>query len=38
MVITQEPDGREVEYYRLTNIRSPANFTDADFHPDRLGK
>jgi len=38
MVITQEPDGREVEYYCFTNIRSPANFPDANFHPERLGK
>ena len=36
MVITHEPDGRVVEYYCFTNIRSPANLTDADFHPDRL--
>lgn len=29
--------GREVEYYCFTKFRVPANFTDADFHPDRLG-
>lgn len=29
--------GREVEYYCFTKFRAPANLTDADFHPDRLG-
>ena len=29
--------GREVEYYCFTKFRVPANLTDADFHPDRLG-
>ncbi|QEL14513.1 DUF1571 domain-containing protein [Limnoglobus roseus] len=35
-VTTDEKD-REVEYYCFTNWKVPANLTDADFHPDRLG-
>ncbi len=36
--ITTDEKDREVEYYCFTNWKVPANLTDADFHPDRLGK
>lgn len=37
LVMTFE-GGREVEYYCFTAVRAPANLTDADFDPARLGK
>lgn len=37
LVITYEA-GREVEYYRFDQFRIPAGLTDADFHPDNMGK
>ena len=33
-----QPKAREVEYYCFTGFRSPANLTDADFDPARMGK
>jgi hypothetical protein len=33
-----QPKAREVEYYCFTQFRSPANLTEADFDPARLGK
>jgi hypothetical protein len=30
--------GKEVEYYAFDQFKLPANFTDADFSPDRLSK
>lgn len=33
-----QPKPREVEYYCFTGFRSPANLTDADFDPARMGK
>jgi Protein of unknown function (DUF1571) len=36
VLITFEGE-KEVEYYALTKWKVPANLTDADFHPDRLG-
>ncbi len=36
LVVATDPKGREVEYYRFENVRSPARLTDADFHPARL--
>ena len=38
LVQTWEPDGREVEYYRFTELKVPGGLTDADFDPARLGK
>lgn len=35
---TTDDKDRELEYYCFTKWRTPANLTDADFHPDRLGK
>ena len=35
--VLQDETGREVEYYSFAKWRVPANLTDADFHPDRLG-
>ena len=36
LVVTTEPDGREVEYYCFDRIKSPSGLTDADWTPDRL--
>jgi len=33
-----EPDGQEVEYYWIERLQLNVHLTDADFHPDRLGK
>jgi hypothetical protein len=38
LVVTTDPAGREVEYYCFDRYRAPAGLTDADFHPDRLGR
>lgn len=38
LVILYDPNGRELEYYRYTHFRAPANLTDADFDVKRLGK
>ncbi|MCZ2340390.1 MAG: DUF1571 domain-containing protein [Bacteroidales bacterium] len=38
LVITHEPNGKEVEYYLFDHIRLPAHFTNADFDPARLGR
>ncbi len=38
VLITALEGGKEVEYYAFTNFRRPANLTDADFAPERLGK
>lgn len=36
--ITATEGGKEVEFYSFTNFRRPANLTDADFDPAKLGK
>jgi hypothetical protein len=38
LVITTEPNGREVEYYCFDKFKLPANLTDADFDPARFDK
>lgn len=38
LVITSEPNGKEVEYYCFDKFKLPAGLTDANFTPDRLGK
>lgn len=38
LVVTREPDRKEVEYYLFDRIRIPAHFTNADFDPAMLGK
>lgn len=38
LVIATDPLGREQEYYLFEKVKSPANLTDADFDPARLGK
>ncbi|MDB5311310.1 MAG: hypothetical protein JWO38_5512 [Gemmataceae bacterium] len=38
LVILFDANGRELEYYRFSQLRTPANLTDADFDPARLGK
>lgn len=38
LVITHEPDRKEVEYYLFDRVRLPAHFTNADFDPERLGQ
>ncbi|HEY3789333.1 MAG TPA: DUF1571 domain-containing protein [Urbifossiella sp.] len=38
LVILYDAAGKELEYYKYTQLRSPTNFTDADFDPARLGK
>jgi hypothetical protein len=38
LIVTTDPAGREVEYYCFDRFRAPAGLTDADFHPDRLGR
>lgn len=38
LVITYEPDGREVEYYCFDRMKVPAGLLDTDWSPDRLGK
>ena len=38
VLITAVEAGKEVEYYAFTAFRRPANLTDADFSPDKLGK
>jgi hypothetical protein len=35
--VLQDETGREVEYYCFSKWKVPANLTDADFSPDRLG-
>ena len=37
VLITATEGGREAEYYAFTKFRRPANLTDADFSPDRMG-
>jgi hypothetical protein len=38
LVVATDPVGREQEYYLLEKVKRPANLTDADFDPARLGK
>lgn len=38
LIVTTESNGKEAEYYLFEKIKNPANLTDADFSPDRLGK
>jgi hypothetical protein len=38
LVIATDPKGNEAEYYLFEKFKSPANLTDADFHPDRFKK
>lgn len=38
LVILYDPSGRELEYYRYTQLKVPAALTDADFDPARWGK
>lgn len=38
LIMTQDTAGKEVEYYCFDQFRAPAGLTDADFHPERLGK
>ncbi len=37
LVVTTEPDGREVEYYCFDRFKIPSGMTDADWTPDHLG-
>lgn len=36
LVVTTEPDGREIEYYCFDQFKIPTGLTDADWSPDRL--
>jgi hypothetical protein len=36
LIITQNPDGHQVEYYCYDRIQYPVKLDDADFDPDRL--
>jgi hypothetical protein len=38
LVILFDSAGKELEYYRYTQFKSPANLTNADFDPARMGK
>lgn len=38
LIIATDATGKEGEYYLFEKIKLPANLTDADFNPDRLGK
>jgi hypothetical protein len=38
LIVTTEPTGREVEYYRYEKMKQPANLSDANFDPARLKK
>jgi hypothetical protein len=38
LIITYEPNDVEVEYYLFTDFKLPANLTDADFSPEKLGR
>lgn len=38
LVILYDASGKEMEYYRYTNLKCPAGLTDASFNPARLGK
>ncbi len=38
LVILYDANGKELEYYRYTQITVPAKFTDADFDPAKMGK
>lgn len=38
LIVATEASGKESEYYLFEKIKLPANLTDADFNPDRLGK
>lgn len=38
LAILTDARGAEIEYIRYDQFRGPANLTDADFIPDRLGK
>jgi hypothetical protein len=38
LVILYDPSGKELEYYRYTQVKPSAKLTDADFDPARLGR
>ena len=38
LVILFDASGKEMEYYRYTQLKTPAGLTDANFDPARLGK
>jgi len=38
LVILYDANGKELEYYRYTQIKIAANLTNADFDPARMGK
>ena len=38
LVILYDPSGKELEYYRYTQVKPSAKLTDADFDPARMGK
>jgi hypothetical protein len=38
LVVLYDDKGKEVEYYRYTQVKAPAGLKDADFDPARLGK
>lgn len=38
LVIATDAVGKEAEYFLFERFKLPANLTDADFNPDRLGK
>jgi len=38
LIIATEPNGKEVEHYRIEKVKLNMKFTDADFSPDRFGK
>jgi hypothetical protein len=38
LIIATDSAGKEAEYYLFEKVKAPANLTDADFNPERLGK
>lgn len=38
LIVATDAGGKEAEYYLFEKVKLPANLTDADFSPDRLGK
>jgi hypothetical protein len=38
VMFATDSNGKEAEYYLFENVKNPANLTDADFNPDRMGK
>ena len=38
IIVAFDASGKEVEYYLADKVKNPANLTDANFNPSRLGK